>query len=620
MTGNINMALNSLDFGSGNSTITWSEANSKLHFSSNKVCFGECTPNVNALSFGGTTGDTYFNITNNSTGHGNGKGFVFGLDANDDVRIWQQGMKYMRFGTWGAEAANINHLGDWDFLGNSLTGADLLHLKTGAANTVIQSWHNVDGRPLTLTSPVENETSPWIFNTENSLCFCVDGKHVLLLTENREASFFYEVEQDDTPALRIYGWPSESPSRDIVSLGFDATERGRFNINGVEHYYFDGDLTTEDSFVAGGSGSFGGILQTDILLKILERAGPASNVAGLGQLWVKSDAPNTLWFTDDTNVDHQLGVGGGVDWEDAAADFKTSGTGEFDGNVGIGTNPFARKSLFVWQSALDTDGSYAGIHNVHTKSAGASDYLDDMFSFQNSWTINQVGGECGSVYGVHNTVTHTAGDVGAVGNERNLYGFFSKNDMNAGTVNGAVYGIRFELDQEAAHTITGDAFGMYLFADFDGTVDGTTTLLRLVDQTGVDYCIYQTGTSKNYFGGFVGIGKLAPNRHLEVSSGGSGTQVRLTGNSFAGMEFDSDNDGAAEAAFSTDSSGNFTFRAGGNSASNDKFRLMAAGGFFFKEQAAADTDQTTFGQLWVKNTNPVQLWFTDDLGNDTQIV
>jgi hypothetical protein len=243
-----------------------------------------------------------------------------------------------------------------------------------------------------------------------------------------------------------------------------------------------------------------------------------------------------------------------------------------------------------------------------------------MFSFQNSWTYNQSGGEIGSLYGVHNTLTHTLGDIGTVGNNRNLYGFFSKNDLNAGTVNGATYGIRFELDQEAAHTITGDAFGMYLFADFDGTVGGTTTLLRLVDQTGVDYCIYQTGTAKNYFGGFIGIGKLAPNRHLEVSSGGSGTQVRLTGNSFAGMEFDSDNDGAAEGAFSVDADGNFTFRAGGNSASNDKFRLMAAGGFFFKEQAAADTDQTTFGQLWVKDTNPVQLWFTDDLGNDTQIV
>ncbi|KKL63509.1 hypothetical protein LCGC14_2174380, partial [marine sediment metagenome] len=39
-----------------------------------------------------------------------------------------------------------------------------------------------------------------------------------------------------------------------------------------------------------------------------------------------------------------------------------------------------------------------------------------------------------------------------------------------------------------------------------------------------------------------------------------------------------------------------------------------------KERAAAQTNIAGFGQIWVKNTNPCQLWFTDDLGNDTQIV
>ena len=38
------------------------------------------------------------------------------------------------------------------------------------------------------------------------------------------------------------------------------------------------------------------------------------------------------------------------------------------------------------------------------------------------------------------------------------------------------------------------------------------------------------------------------------------------------------------------------------------------------EQAAADTNIIGYGQLWVKNTTPCQLWFTDDAGTDTQIV
>jgi hypothetical protein len=304
-----------------------------------------------------------------------------------------------------------------------------------------------------------------------------------------------------------------------------------------------------------------------------------------------------------------------------------NGTLSATGNVGIGTVAFAAKSLFVWQSALDTAVAYAGIHNVHTKSAGATTFAHDMFSFQNAWTINQVGGECGSVYGVHNTVIHTAGDVGAVGNERNLYGLFSKNDLNAGTVNGAVYGIRFELDQEAAHTITGDAFGMYLFADFDGTVTGTATLLRLVDQTGVDYCIYQTGNAPNHFGGSIEV------RGGNISVGAdnpSGIPLYFYHSSTNSIALFESGDAAAQIYFKDSSTTSNTSVGIGclgddlrfltSSGGTVRMRLSAAGGVYIKEIAAADADAANYGQLWVKNTTPCQLWFTDDLGNDTQIV
>ena len=38
-----------------------------------------------------------------------------------------------------------------------------------------------------------------------------------------------------------------------------------------------------------------------------------------------------------------------------------------------------------------------------------------------------------------------------------------------------------------------------------------------------------------------------------------------------------------------------------------------------KEQASADADQANFGQLWVKNDTPNNLYFTNDAGNDVQI-
>jgi hypothetical protein len=168
---------------------------------------------------------------------------------------------------------------------------------------------------------------------------------------------------------------------------------------------------------------------------------------------------------------------------------------------------------------------------------------------------------------------------------------------------------------------SGDAAAQIYFADVDSTSVTSVGIgalgddLRLIASAGGGVRVTVQGSD-----GAMGIGETNPKRRLHIDSGNTGTQIRLTGNSFAGMEFDSDSDDVAEAAFSTDANGNFTFRAGGNSSVNDKFRLMAAGGFFFKEQSAADANQTTFGQLWVKDTNPVQLWFTDDLGNDTQIV
>lgn len=39
-----------------------------------------------------------------------------------------------------------------------------------------------------------------------------------------------------------------------------------------------------------------------------------------------------------------------------------------------------------------------------------------------------------------------------------------------------------------------------------------------------------------------------------------------------------------------------------------------------KEIAAAVADTGGYGQLWVKNATPCELWFTDDAGLDTQIV
>ena len=64
----------------------------------------------------------------------------------------------------------------------------------------------------------------------------------------------------------------------------------------------------------------------------------------------------------------------------------------------------------------------------------------------------------------------------------------------------------------------------------------------------------------------------------------------------------------------------------GNNSTAGSIRLVAygttkaGGSIYIQEMAAAGANTAGQGQLWVKNTVPCELWFTDDAGNDTQIV
>lgn len=54
------------------------------------------------------------------------------------------------------------------------------------------------------------------------------------------------------------------------------------------------------------------VFYINVPIKINERAADDVDLAGYGQIWVKSDAPNTLWFTNDDGTAVQLGAG--VNW------------------------------------------------------------------------------------------------------------------------------------------------------------------------------------------------------------------------------------------------------------------------------------------------------------------
>ena len=68
-----------------------------------------------------------------------------------------------------------------------------------------------------------------------------------------------------------------------------------------------------------------------------------------------------------------------------------------------------------------------------------------------------------------------------------------------------------------------------------------------------------------------------------------------------------------------DSGEDFLIKSGTFTSNVDIFKVDNGGSVFLKEQANSTTDETAFGQLWVKNDTPNNLYFTNDAGNDVQI-
>jgi len=75
-----------------------------------------------------------------------------------------------------------------------------------------------------------------------------------------------------------------------------------------------GGVSDDTTPTLGGALAGGGYDVTAIgVLTLTEQAAAEANVAGQGQLWVKTASPNQLWFTADDGTAVQLGTGGGGD-------------------------------------------------------------------------------------------------------------------------------------------------------------------------------------------------------------------------------------------------------------------------------------------------------------------
>lgn len=171
-----------------------------------------------------------------------------------------------------------------------------------------------------------------------------------------------------------------------------------------------------------------------------------------------------------------------------------------DGHVGIGAEP-VNSHLYVYNNAVNTANDFYGIYNYHVKTAGATTYLNKFRGFHTEMELNQSGGETDHAMSLTSIFRHTLGTVGAVGNTRGAYVLYGLLDLNAGTITGDAIGLYANIDQEAAHTISGNAYAGYLNADYDGTLTGTAYMLYINEGSNIDYGIYQNGTAPNVLGG-----------------------------------------------------------------------------------------------------------------------
>lgn len=154
-------------------------------------------------------------------------------------------------------------------------------------------------------------------------------------------------------------------------------------------------------------------------------------------------------------------------------------------------------------------------------------------------------------------------------------------------------------------------------------------------------------TGTGYFAGDVGIGIEVPLDTLHIRGTNAVVHMDSTsGNGVIKINCPTD----SESVFSLRENGSERWRIGldgddankfkigkGSFALNTKVTITTLGQFgigvpspptilsidgslSFKERADHETILSGFAQLWVKNTGNGQLWFTDDAGNDTQIV
>ena len=187
---------------------------------------------------------------------------------------------------------------------------------------------------------------------------------------------------------------------------------------------------------------------------------------------------------------------------------------------------------------------------------------------------------------------------------------------------------------------------------FPGGTGGQVAQLTDLEVDGTTLVVDETNNR-------LGIGTATPGAHVDIhdtttSSANTGGHLRLSANDGAAMG-DSHRLGVIEFTGAEDTSGTQTvgariesmtdaawtnaengaalyfYTTDGNASQTNVLKLdsnkkatfagkvVADGSVKLKEQGSADADTAAYGQLWIKNEAPCELYFTTDAGDDIQL-
>ena len=348
---------------------------------------------------------------------------------------------------------------------------------------------------------------------------------------------------------------------------------GQFAMAGTLMSFITGSSAGEDFLIKSGTFSSNtNILRVDNggSIFLVESASAASDDAGYGQLWVKNDTPNNLYFTNDAGNDVQitngssLAGGGGASALNDLSDVTYS-----SGDLNISS----LDKLIVGDFIIDSSGDI-------TLDAGG---LNINFAY----------------------------------NGDNLVLWDLQNDLNLKMKMPLNPDDYFEIDvtSNGATTIkTVDAIGAvgHMTIDPDGDLDLRGLICDIYPDTKIE---------------------------LKINDGVEGLQIINEEFQKLTASFDSSEDSYSQFRLyeapigtivdyfqiQTEHSGKTTISTYDAAGSDAHLHVNVDGQLKLdtppriKEQASADSDTATYGQLWVKNDTPNNLYFTNDAGNDVQI-